>query len=136
MEKINVKRLTILIVLIVFFFSLFISYIIGVTRGIAIGKVLLTPEIEESYAVLRLREQFGVKEPFSYISKDLDNKAELIPYPAVLGGTMRFYEINLLGEKWVMASFEDGHIAGKMLLEFEIATDRIINWKVLSSYLE
>lgn len=41
----------------------------------------------------------------------------------VLGGTMGFYDsdgIRVLGRKWVVADFEDGHKMGKALLTYEV----------------
>jgi hypothetical protein len=43
-----------------------------------------------------------------------------------------FYDgIHILNEKWVFAYFEDGHIAGAMLLRYEIDEDGNIGWEVL-----
>jgi len=68
---------------------------------------------------------------------DLQTHSELIPFEGVLGGTMGFYSdkhIHLLTDKWVLAYFEDGHIFGFMLLEYDIKDGEII-WKVIDSYL-
>ena len=64
---------------------------------------------------------------------------ELIPYEGVLGGQMGFYDengIQILDSRWVLADFEDGHIAGRMLLEYQVSNEGQISWKVLNSYLE
>ncbi len=81
----------------------------------------------------------GWDNPEKELIDDLIEKTELIPHEPVLGGTMGFYDrdnIYLLNDQWVLASFEDGHIGGYMLLEFEIDEEQDIDWQVLSSYLE
>lgn len=80
----------------------------------------------------------GLKDPAAEIVADLRKHPELIPYKGVLGGTMGFYyegEIHILSSKWVLASFDDGHIAGIMLLKYEVSDDGKISWKVIDSYL-
>ncbi len=81
----------------------------------------------------------GWDNPEEKLIEDLIEKPELIPHEPVLGGTMGFYnrdDIYLLNDQWVLASFEDGHIGGYILLEFEIGEEQEIDWQVLSSYLE
>jgi len=71
------------------------------------------------------------------IAADLVKHPELIPFPAVLGGTMGFYDpeqIYVLTNQWVVAGFEDGHIGGYLLLRYDQKEDQII-WKVLDGYL-
>lgn len=80
----------------------------------------------------------GLKDPATEIVADLRKHPELIPYKGVLGGTMGFYyegEIHILSSKWVLASFDDGHIAGIMLLKYEVSDDGKISWEVIDSYL-
>jgi hypothetical protein len=68
---------------------------------------------------------------------DLVNHPELIPYDAVLGGRMFFdrSRICLLSLSWVYAAFEDGHIAGRCLLEYDIAPGGKITWRLIESEL-
>ena len=73
------------------------------------------------------------------LATDLMRHKELIPYKGVMGGTMGFYskeDIHVLNERWVMASFEDGHIGGTMLLEYKVSRGGEIQWKVISAYLD
>ncbi|RPI73120.1 MAG: hypothetical protein EHM47_06755 [Ignavibacteriales bacterium] len=83
-----------------------------------------------SWDIERLKKK-GLSNPVRDIITDLTEHTKLIPYEGVLGGTMRFYdrEIRILNSKWVFAYFEDGHIAGEMLLEYNVDNDGTINWK-------
>jgi hypothetical protein len=72
-----------------------------------------------------------------YLKNDLKNRQDLIPYEGVLGGTMGFYDdnqIHVLNYRWVYARFEDGHIGGEILLEYNISEDGTIKWKVIDSF--
>jgi hypothetical protein len=82
----------------------------------------------------RLKEK-GLSNPVQDILSDLKNHRELIPYEGVLGGTMRFYDKEswILNDKWVFAYFEDGHIGGHMLLEYNVNENGKINWKRLAA---
>lgn len=78
----------------------------------------------------------NIDDPIDYLKKDLVKRKDLIPYKGILGGTMGFYDennIHVLNRRWVFAQFEDGHIGGQMLLEYEILKDGKINWKVIDS---
>jgi len=80
----------------------------------------------------------GLHDPVSEIITDLKQHRELIPYKGVLGGTMNFYDdsrIWVLTKKWVLAYFEDGHVAGYLLLEYEVTQDGKISWKTVASYI-
>jgi len=48
---------------------------------------------------------------------------------------MRFFkdEIYVLTSKWVLAYFEDGHIAGKILLEYSVGDNGAISWQVIQA---
>lgn len=77
----------------------------------------------------------GLADPVRDLKRDLMKHPELIPYPGVEGGTMGFYsdrEIGVLGPHWVMARFEDGHVGGSMLLEYQVRNGRI-TWRRLAA---
>ena len=78
----------------------------------------------------------GITEPEKYITEDLFNNPKLIPYAGVLGGTMRFWKVTLLGDRWAIAYFEDGHVGGRVLLKYTIKKDHTIKWTILDKYLE
>lgn len=62
----------------------------------------------------------GISDPENYIKKTLRQMPELIPIEPVLGGKMRYNTIELLGEHWLIAGYDDGHIAGKSLYRYKL----------------
>jgi len=79
-----------------------------------------------------LIEKQGVSDPTSII-RDLLNHPELIPYDGVLGGVMMFTDAYLINDKWVFARFEDGHIMGSGLFQYEIKAPFTIYWKLVKA---
>ena len=51
---------------------------------------------------------------------------------AVLGGTMHYNNIQLLGDKWIIADFEDGHVYGKAIFEYTLLEDDKLNFKIIA----
>jgi len=80
----------------------------------------------------------GLKDPINDLKLDLIKHPELISEEPVLGGTMGFYEdsIQIITKRWVLASFEDGHIGGHILLEYTVSDEGVISWQVIDSYLD
>ena len=70
------------------------------------------------------------------LKNDLLKHPELIPYSGILGGTMNFYteDMTVIGDKWVMAYFEDGHIGGYSLFTYT-GDQNNISWILLDSYI-
>lgn len=75
----------------------------------------------------------GITNPEKYIEETLQEHVELIPLKAVLGGTMHFGVIQVLGSQWVLAEFDDGHIQGRAIYQFKINKQGNINFKLLST---
>jgi len=78
----------------------------------------------------------GLSDPVRQLSTDIMAHPELIPFEGVLGGTMGFYSpegITILSPSWVLARFEDGHVSGSCLLEYEISRDSTIHWKLIKA---
>lgn len=73
----------------------------------------------------------GIENPEEFIETSLRNKPELIPMDAVLGGTMRFGNVQLLSDKWLIADFNDGHIEGKGLYKYTFKNDGSLEFKLL-----
>lgn len=91
----------------------------------------------EEWELAELRRE-GLANPVADLKADLRAHPELIPYRGELGGTMGFYSeenIQVLGPRWVLADFDDGHRGGSMLLEFSVANGRI-RWKRLAARLD
>jgi hypothetical protein len=91
-----------------------------------------------SWDIAQLKRK-GVSNPEEDLPSNLMQHKELIPYEGVMGGTMGFYsskDIHILSSRWVLASFEDGHIGGHMLLEYRVDPGGRIHWRVLSAYLD
>lgn len=87
---------------------------------------------------IRAMQKKGLKNPVNDIVSDLKQNGKLIPYKPSMGGTMNFYDrskIWILTGKWVFAYFEDGHNAGYVLLEYEVAPGGKFIWKILVSYI-
>ncbi|MCG5523703.1 hypothetical protein LRB11_01995 [Ectothiorhodospira haloalkaliphila] len=84
----------------------------------------------------RLR-RLGLNQPREDLLNDLVQQPELIDHDPVLGGTLFFVpdETHVLNDRWVLATFEDGHIRGQMLLEYEVAFGTV-DWRVLDSVLD
>lgn len=61
---------------------------------------------------------------------DLEQKPELIPIEAELGGTMRYYPdtFSLFGDRYAYIYAEDGHNAVEMMLEYRKTDDGAIAW--------
>lgn len=87
---------------------------------------------------IRNMKSKGLADPVQALTSDLKKHKELIPYSGVNGGTMSFYGDNsvwILTSKWVLAYFEDGHISGYMLLEYNISNNGVISWKKIASMM-
>ncbi|WP_089318905.1 hypothetical protein [Pontibacter ummariensis] len=78
-------------------------------------------------------ERKGLENPEVGLKNDLNQKqSKLIPTDGVLGGTMRIRDSRILNDRYALAYYEDGHIAGYMLLKYEVNNGNI-NWTVLDN---
>lgn len=80
----------------------------------------------------------GLQNPVEDLRDDLVADPGLIITSAVLGGQMGFYlreGIHILNKRWVFAYFEDGHIAGAMLLRYIIDQKGNIEWEVIDEII-
>lgn len=88
---------------------------------------------------IKALKKLGLSDPLAQIPADLLAHPELIPFKGVHGGTMGFYSaegITVLSPSWVFARFEDGHMMGTCLLEYEISPDAAIHWKLIKAQLD
>ena len=72
----------------------------------------------------------------NFIVNALRERTDLIPLKPVLGGTMRFVRIQLLGEKWLIADYEDGHIRGRSIYEYRFNEDGEVDFRKIASSRE
>lgn len=83
----------------------------------------LTPKLEPY--MLASIQRAGIADPERLI-EDLKQHPAVIPSEAVLGGTMHFTQVGLINERWVYGAFEDGHIAGAAVFEWQLQNGEII----------
>ncbi|MFW5801414.1 MAG: hypothetical protein ACOCVC_05245 [Spirochaeta sp.] len=102
----------------------------------------LQPQVQPNNQTLRISTDYpdplAAEDYTRRLKQDLMGKPWIIPYDGVLGGTMGFHTVEnifILSERWVYARFEDGHIAGDMLLEYRIHSTGEIVWEILHSSL-
>ena len=79
--------------------------------------------------------EMGIKNPKEYIANSLLDKPELIPLKPILGGQMKFLQVELLGKECLIAYYEDGHTSGRAIYSFELKNGRL-DFKLIASYLE
>lgn len=138
--------LSVILLVLIFVLSFQYFHFRGRLQEAQKGKATLLAKIEalkgasllRSWDVVRLRKK-GLPNPVEDLALDLMRHRELIPFKGVMGGTMGFYsqkDIQVLTSRWVLASFEDGHIGGRMLLEYNVLPGGKIQWKVLSAYID
>ena len=102
------------------------------------SKTLTNVSLLHSWDITKLKKA-GLSDPEKDLIADLMHHRELIPYDGVMGGTMGFYskqDIHILTSRWILASFEDGHIGGHMLLEYRVHPAGEIHWGVIVAYLD
>jgi len=76
---------------------------------------------------------FGIENPKDFIISSLRKKTELIPLKAVLGGTMRFGNIELLSRKWLISDYNDGHIEGRAIYEYKLNNNGELEFQLIKS---
>lgn len=77
----------------------------------------------------------GLTDPYKDLIADILKHHELIPEDGVLGGTMRFFAGDrtiVLGPDRVLAEYDDGHIGGQALFQYEVGDSGEIKWQCLS----
>lgn len=79
-----------------------------------------------------IRQRMGMSP--DEIKQDLSKHKELIQHDAVLGGTMHFDHVELLGDRYAVAFISDGHILGRLVAKYEKSSEGL-KWTVLDSYI-
>jgi len=88
-------------------------------------------------AIAQLKQE-GLEDPPRQLRESLMTRADLIPFPGVLGGTMEIKDdsIVLLEPPYAFARFDDGHVGGSMLLQYSVLPGGRVDWKRLWASLE
>lgn len=76
-----------------------------------------------------------IEDPRAFIVNSLQQQREKIPIDAVLGGNMEFRQVEVLTEDWVLAVYDDGHIQGKSIYEYELQPNGEIKFTEVVSKL-
>lgn len=75
----------------------------------------------------------GINNPKEFIIKSLRAKPEIIPIKGVLGGTMRFGNVEILSHKWIIADFDDGHILGSAIFRYYLNDKKELEFQLIES---
>lgn len=86
---------------------------------------------EEDYDASDLIKK-GIVNPASFVESEF-RKKELIPLKATLGGKMIYENIQLLGSKFLIASYSDGHVDGKSIYSYKITDPNNLEFKIIGS---
>lgn len=114
------------------------------SRSLTVDKQSLVAQLETARAAIPPAEiaalkRKGLTHPITQLRAALLKYPPRIPQQGVLGGTMGFHDaddIRFLGDGWVFAGFDDGHITGKALLRYEVSEGGKISWKLVGSVLD
>lgn len=140
-----------LLVISIFLFFLVLSLgVYSVMLNSEISKYKIMNEKEHSISERINKENIALNDSVSKLNKmknfwdhwsfdnsknellyDFRKKKELIPVKGILGGSMGFGQTHLLGKKWIITEFSDGHIYGISLYSFEILPDSTVNYKII-----
>ena len=75
----------------------------------------------------------GVDDPVQFIKNQLRNQPDKIPLSPVLGGNMEFRKIDIISEKWLLAIYDDGHVQGKAIMEYDLQQDGSVKYTVVAT---
>ncbi|NLO71085.1 MAG: hypothetical protein GX102_09165 [Porphyromonadaceae bacterium] len=70
--------------------------------------------------------KYGIAQPEEYVVKQFSERTDLFPIKAVLGGTMRFSKVQVLGNKWLIADFDDGHVGGRAIYSYHLKDGKLM----------
>lgn len=90
-------------------------------------------DLATAYPVYYGRGFDSIENPEVFISNQLKDQPEKIPIDAVLGGNMQFRKVQVLTEDWVMAVYDDGHVQGKSIFEYELQPNGSVEFTHVTS---
>jgi hypothetical protein len=90
----------------------------------------------QSWDIRRFQKR-GLANPEEDIVNDLLKQNRLIQFDSHAGVNWRIdkNETIILSNKWVFTKFDDGHMLGSILLQYQVENG-IITWEVISQYLD
>lgn len=89
----------------------------------------------DNYPIYFGKEFEELEDPENHIIKALKQQEDLIPLKPVLGGTMEFRQIRIISEDWVLAVYDDGHVQGKSIYEYELQDDGEVEFTAVATKL-
>ena len=93
-------------------------------------------EDQETIPVYFGKEFEDIQDPKKHITEALKQQKDLIRLDPVLGGTMEFRQVQVITENWVLAVYDDGHVQGKSIFEYELQENNKITFKEVASRLQ
>lgn len=79
----------------------------------------------------------GLGNPATMLRTSLERQQQrLLPAEGKVGGTMKIREVSILSDHYALATFDDGHSAGQMLLRYEAKGPQQISWQRVDFVLE
>lgn len=99
----------------------------------SLNRLLEKSDLAGGYKIFFGRKFDSIQNPETYVTEALGQQKELIPLKAVLGGTMDYRKVQLLTEDWLLAIYDDGHVQGKTIFEYDIQPDGKIIFKEIAT---
>lgn len=75
----------------------------------------------------------GIADPEKFIISELKKRTDLIPMKGTLGGEMSYGDVQLLGSKFLIAFYEDGHVEGKSIYSYKLNDSGKLEFKLIGS---
>lgn len=100
-----------------------------------LGSLMRSPIHPVDVEPLRKR---GLSDPVANLIADLQKHPELIPFKGWGGLQMGFYDVDrirVLSNSWVYAPFDDGHIVGEGIFEYDVAPSGSITWRLVTAHM-
>jgi len=74
----------------------------------------------------------SIPEPEKFLLEKLENKSELIPKKAVLGGSMHFTEVSFINDHLILVEYEDGHIMGRSIYQYKMDKNGELKFELIN----
>ena len=74
----------------------------------------------------------SIQQPEVFILEKFQNKQDLIPKKAVLGGAMHFTSVSFINDHLIIVEYEDGHIMGRSIYQYKMDKNGELKFELLS----